>query len=111
MTTKPNKAQEGGSTDALGGFGAVRPVIGKEEVQKASQTLREYRQGKANLERRIVDNEQWYKLRHWECMRDKKQEVQPTSAWLFNCIANKHADAMDNYPSPNVLPREEGDKG
>ena len=43
-------------------------------------------------------------------MRDKKQDVQPTSAWLFNSIANKHADAMDNFPSPNVLPREEGDK-
>jgi hypothetical protein len=38
-------------------------------------------------------------------------EVQPTSAWLFNCIANKHADAMDNFPSPNILPREEGDEG
>jgi hypothetical protein len=44
-------------------------------------------------------------------MRDKKDDVQPTSAWLFNCIANKHADAMDNFPSPNILPREEGDKG
>jgi hypothetical protein len=44
-------------------------------------------------------------------MRDKNQAVQPTSAWLFNCIANKHADAMDNFPSPNILPREEGDKG
>jgi hypothetical protein len=44
-------------------------------------------------------------------MRDTKKDVQPTSAWLFNCIANKHADAMDNFPSPNILPREEGDKG
>jgi hypothetical protein len=44
-------------------------------------------------------------------MRDKAKDIQPTSAWLFNCIANKHADAMDNFPSPNILPREEGDKG
>ena len=73
--------------------------------------LNKYKAGKANLERRIVDNEQWYKLRHWECMRDAKQTIQPTSAWLFNCIANKHADAMDNFPAPNVLPREESDKG
>ena len=95
----------------MNGFKALTQVIGKEQVQKASLTLQKYKEGKANLERRIVDNEQWYKIRHWECMRDKKQEVQPTSAWLFNCIANKHADAMDNFPSPNVLPREEGDKG
>lgn len=96
---------------AMSGFKALAQVIGKEQVQVANQTLMKYKEGKANLERRIVDNEQWYKLRHWECLRDKKQEIQPTSAWLFNCIANKHADAMDNFPSPNILPREEGDKG
>ena len=96
---------------AMNGFKALAQVIGKEQVHKASQTLQKYKEGKANLERRIIDNEQWYKLRHWECLRDKEQEVQPTSAWLFNCIANKHADAMDNFPAPNILPREEGDKG
>ena len=96
---------------ALNGFSALAQVIGKEQVQEAYQTLLKYKEGKANLERRIIDNEQWYKLRHWECMRDPKKDIQPTSAWLFNCIANKHADAMDNFPSPNILPREEGDKG
>ena len=39
-----------------------------------------------------------------------KDQVEPVSGWLFNSIANKHADAMDNFPSPNILPREEGDK-
>ena len=95
---------------AVNGFRVLERPIGREAVQKAQLTLNKYKEGKANLEKRIVDNEQWYKLRHWECMRDKKEEVQPTSAWLFNCIANKHADAMDNFPSPNILPREEGDK-
>jgi hypothetical protein len=91
-------------------MGAVKQPISKKQVQEAYQTLLKYKQGKANLEQKIVDNEQWYKIRHWECMRDKKKDVQPASAWLFNCIANKHADAMDNFPSPNILPREEGDK-
>ena len=95
---------------AVNGFRVLERPIGKEAVQKAQLTLQKYKEGKANLELRIIENEQWFKLRHWECMRDKKEEVQPTSAWLFNCIANKHADAMDNYPSPNILPREEGDK-
>ena len=90
---------------------AVGAVIGKKQVQEAYQTLLKYKQGKANLEQKIVDNEQWYKIRHWECMRDSSSDVQPASAWLFNCIANKHADAMDNFPSPNILPREESDKG
>ena len=96
---------------AMNGFKALAQVIGEKQVQAASQILQKYKEGKANLEKRITENEQWYKLRHWECLRDSQQDVQPTSAWLFNCIANKHADAMDNFPSPNILPREEGDKG
>ena len=102
---------QGGAMSAMNGFKALTQVIGREQVQEASQILQKYKEGKANLETRIIENEQWYKLRHWECLRDKQQDVQPTSAWLFNCIANKHADAMDNFPSPNILPREEGDKG
>jgi hypothetical protein len=95
---------------AVGGLKALTMPVGKEQVQKAMLTLNRYREGKINLENKIKANEQWYKMRHWEQMRDKENEVQPTSGWLFNCIANKHADAMDNFPSPNVLPREEGDK-
>ena len=95
---------------SINGFKALAQVIGREQVQNAYQTLLKYKEGKANLEKRIVENEQWYKLRHWECMRKQDSEVQPVSAWLFNSIANKHADAMDNFPAPNVLPREEGDK-
>ena len=108
------KMMQGQGVDASGamdGFKALSQVIGKEQIQAAQLTLNRYKEGKANLEKRIVDNEQWYKLRHWECMRAKTEDVQPTSAWLFNCIANKHADAMDNFPSPNILPREESDKG
>lgn len=100
-----------GKNGAVDGFRALEQPIGREAVHKATQILQKYKEGKANLERRIIDNEQWYKLRHWESMRKSStNDVEPTSAWLFNCIANKHADAMDNFPSPNVLPREEGDK-
>ena len=105
------KLMQGRSPDgSMNGLKALAQVIGREQVKEAYQTLLKYKEGKANLEKRIVENEQWYKLRHWECMRKEEKEVQPTSAWLFNSIANKHADAMDNFPSPNVLPREEGDK-
>lgn len=89
-------------------------VIGRDEILEAQKILQEYKAGKANLEKRIIDNEEWYRLRHWECIRREKnvgkKDIEPTSAWLFNCIENKHADAMDNFPSPNILPREEGDK-
>ena len=97
----------------MDGFKALAQVIGREQVQKARLTLQKYKEGKANLEQKIIESEQWYKLRNWECMRknsNSTDQVEPVSGWLFNSIANKHADAMDNYPSPNILPREEGDK-
>ena len=103
--------QQVAPTGAMDGFKALAQVIGREQIQAAQQTLNRYKEGKANLERRIVENEQWFKLRHWECMRKSETNaVEPSSGWLFNAIANKHADAMDNFPSCNVLPREENDK-
>ena len=88
----------------------VAQPIGQEQLRQANLTLQKYKEGKANLEQRVIDNEEWYRLRHWECMRGKKkQQVEPVSAWLLNAIANKHADAMDNYPAPNILPREKAD--
>ena len=88
----------------------VAQPIGQEQLRQANLTLQKYKEGKANLEQRVIDNEEWYRLRHWECLRGKKkQQVEPVSAWLLNAIANKHADAMDNYPAPNILPREKDD--
>lgn len=89
-------------------------VIGKKEIQEAAQILTRYKDGKANFERRIVEDELWWELRHWEVVRKARDKDYPTpdpsSAWLFNAICNKHADAMDNYPEPIVLPREQSDE-
>lgn len=100
--------------------------IGEKEIAKAIETLTRYKDGKANLENRIVEDELWYKLRHWEAIRRKgrrayqtpldapmmpvQPDPEPSSAWLFNAILNKHADAMDNFPEPVVLPRERSDE-
>jgi hypothetical protein len=92
------------------GTGLTSGAIGVDQIRAASETLKKYKQGKQNLEQRIIANEDWFKLRHWDTMESGNDEVKPTSAWLFNAIANKHADAMDNFPSPNILPREAGDK-
>ena len=82
-----------------------------EDIQRAKKRFEKYKEGKANLEQQIVENERWYRKRHWELMEgEQKEQVKPESAWLFNCIANKHADAMDNFPTPNILPRESNDR-
>ena len=90
----------------------LEKVIGTEEVAKAAQLLQRYKSGKAALDSRIVDNELWFRMRHWKNYKNEMMEGKPTpaSGWLFNSIANKHADAMDNYPEPNVLPRAADDE-
>lgn len=87
-----------------------RPAIGKEQIKEATNILNSYKRSKSNLEKRIVENEQWWKMRHWDLIRSKvSTDPEPASAWLFNSIANKHADVMDNYPEPSILPRERSD--
>ena len=87
-------------------------VIGEEEVRKANDILHKYKAGKAQLDKRIVDNELWFRMGHWKNYENKMMQgkPKPSSGWLFNSIANKHADAMDNYPEPNVLPRAQDDE-
>ena len=88
-----------------------KPPIGAEEVAEATAILQKYKAGKAALDKRIVDNELWFRMGHWKNYQNPMMEgkPQPASGWLFNSIANKHADAMDNYPAPNVLPRAADD--
>ena len=85
-------------------------TVGVEQIREALLQLNRYKQGKAMLDQRIVDNEKWYRLRHWETLRRSGGDVEPVSGWLFNAIANKHADSMDNYPTCTVQGREQTDE-
>ena len=86
-----------------------RRRIGQAEIEMAINTLKEYKKAKASLETRFVEDEQWWKLRHMENSRNEEGRKESASAWLFNTLINKHADAMDNFPEASVLPREEDD--
>lgn len=90
--------------------------IGEEQIKKARDILSEYKRDKASLESKIVQNEQFWKLRHWkdEWTKDDngkkvRRKFTPATAWLWNTIVSKHADMEDAFPEPNVLPREQGD--
>lgn len=88
--------------------------ITMERIKKAKETFKVYKAAKDSYNAKVVSNEKWYKLRHWDEMAKDNSEVKddsaPVSAWLFNSLMNKHADAMDNYPEIKVLPREPSDK-
>lgn len=76
---------------------------------KVLECYKLYREHKQLFDRRIIENNRWYKSRY---NTDLSAEVpEPTTPYLFNVIANKHADAMDNYPEANILERSEADRG
>lgn len=94
--------------------GHVR-LIGHEQLQEFRQILQKYKSGSNMTKMRIIASENWWKLRN-SAEEQKKTNVgadggfTSQSAWLHNVIVSKHADAMEGYPEPNIIPREESDK-
>jgi hypothetical protein len=84
--------------------------IGKEEINEAIATLEKYRSGKAILETRVIEDDRWWRLRHTECNGREGFGMQYPSSYLFSSIQSKHAAAMENYPEPNVLARQQDDE-
>ena len=84
-----------------------------EEINKYLSILQTYRQGKQQLQSRILSAENWWRLRNLdEAQKEgihKKEDFTSRSGWLHNVIVSKHADAMDAYPMANILPREASD--
>ncbi len=89
-------------------FESIMKPIDSSAVKNASQILMKYRAGKRRLESKIVENEEFWKLRQWGS-GEKGEKRTPATAWLWNVLVSKHADAMDSIPEPNILPREEND--
>ena len=48
----------------------MRPKIDSKEVVRASEILRKYKEGKLLLEKKIIANEEFWKLRQWNCIKD-----------------------------------------
>lgn len=90
------------------------PPIGAEQVRALTKILQQYKHGKSATEQRIISSESWWKMRN-DTEGAKETDVLrggfvARSGWLHNVIVNKHADAMEAYPEPVILPREEDDR-
>ncbi len=88
--------------------------VGEMQVKEFNETLQRYRAGKAYTESRIISSENWWKLRNTQEEKQsgatREEGFSSKSGWLHNVIVSKHADAIEAYPEPNILPREEADK-
>ena len=89
----------------------TRNPIGEEQARRAIDTLQKYRQGKSALEARVIASEDWWRMRSWQrIQKGNPEDDKWTSAWLFNVIMGKHADAIAAYPAPAIRPREPDDR-
>lgn len=88
----------------------MKPKIDSKAVLKASEILQKYKKGKSMLEKKIIANEQFWKLRQWNYMNDGTTDFKPATAWLWSCIQSRYSDAMDSYPTCNFQPRQRDDK-
>ena len=64
-----------GAAEAAGPDMAA-PVITPDDVARGTELLRRYKDGKRALEARIIADEQWYHLRHWQYLRDRRRDGQ-----------------------------------
>lgn len=89
--------------------------VGKDQVAKAERILQDYKAGKASVERRIIHCQQMWKLidpaqKYGDDTGSQYRNSHSSSAWLWNCVVAKHADAIDSYPEPVILPRMADDR-
>lgn len=84
----------------------AKDAIDVDRINKASAILDEYRKGKQVLEQKTIENEDFWKQRQYECFaKPNGEQFIPASAWLWNCIVNKHSQLVSAYPKFNILPR------
>lgn len=89
--------------------------IGEEQLHRFDQVLKKYMAGKTTTNSRIIASEEWWKLRNIgeeqkETNIGKDGGFASRAGWLHNVVTSKHADAMEAYPEPNILPREASDR-
>ena len=100
----------------LGGAGEDNGrIMSPQRLNEATQTLQKYQGAKSSINRRVIAAQQWWKLKNWEQIRNNRGTKGATTTpsntgWLWNCIVGKHADTMDSYPEPIILPRAKDDK-
>lgn len=90
-------------------------LMNRERLNAATNKLLKYQSAKSSVNDRVKQAQQWWKLKNWEQIRADRGTRGATShpsntGWLWNCIVGKHADAIDSFPEPIILPRMEDDQ-
>ena len=86
--------------------GRVKPSL----ISKALSRFNEYKSAKTDLMARVKDNNRLYRQQYARMYNPTDSTTHPATGFVFSAVENKFADAVDNFPVPNVLEREERDE-
>lgn len=72
----------------------------------ALEAFRTYKADKLSLINRIKDNERYYRDSYSHFFGELDKKLTCNSSFIFSSIENARADAIENYPTPNILERD-----
>lgn len=75
-------------------------------IESAREAYTTYKQDKEMLVTRVRDNERFYRQSYERMSDDINSVMVCNTPLIFSAIENARADAVDNYPSANILERE-----
>lgn len=76
-------------------------------IDRAKRAFAEYRSDKAELMTRIKDDEKFYRDAYKRTTGTINAKMDCNTSFIFAAIENARADAVENYPVPNILERSE----
>ncbi len=83
--------------------GIIRP----EFLSRAIEAYNTYKSDKEALVTRIRDNERFYREAYMYTSSSLKKKMTCNTSFIFSAIENTRADAVENFPTPNILERDE----
>ncbi len=83
--------------------------VKKEFISEALKMLDVYTSQKEEIMERVKNDIQIYRQEYATIYDKEKNMTVPKTGFILSAVENKQADFVDNYPSPNFLPREPED--
>lgn len=82
------------------------------DIKKIKDEYTRYMIYMAGIHQKIIENNKWYKQQQNYSDKPGTKDISDysQSGYVFSALSNKHADAMDNYPDINILPKEQNDE-
>lgn len=79
--------------------------VSKELLSRALDAFRTYKSDKTSLVNRIKDNERFYRESYDRFTGNINAQMKCDTPFIFSAIENARSDAVENFPSPNILER------